>query len=179
MEKEKKEENKRRKWLLLLLLLLLLICICVTVWAIFFRKKTPVPPPDYAQIETERNAEPIGGGSSEKLEAPEGGGAVALTYSKEISISLSDKKASLMVANPGKSTQDMVIQLVINDKVIIQSGRVLPGNRVTKLDLSDGTERSLSAGKYEGRMIISFYDCQNGEKAMLDTEIPVNVTVVR
>ena len=168
MEKEKKEENKRRKWLLLLLLLLLLICICVTVWAIFFRKKTPVPPPDYAQIETERNAEPIGGGSS-----------VALTYSKEVSISLSDKKASLMVANPGKSTQDMVIQLVINDKVIIQSGRVLPGNRVTKLDLSDGTEKSLSAGKYEGRMIISFYDCQNGEKAMLDTEIPVNVTVVR
>ena len=176
-EKEEKEEKNRKKWLLLLLLLLLLlISIGVSVWALFFRN-SPVLPPDYAGIDTERHAEPIGDDDSKKLDAPEGGGAVSLTFSKEVRISLSDKKATLMFANPGKSTQDMVIQVVVKDVVIIQSGRILPGNRVTTLDLLKNAAKQLSPGGYDGKFVLSFYDRESGEKAMINTEIPITVTV--
>ena len=108
---------------------------------------------------------------------PEGGGAVSLTYSKEVSISLADKTASLVFANPTKSNQDIVIQLMINDTVILQSGRLTPGNRVAALNLLDGAEKRLAAGGYNGKFVVLYYDRTSGEKAMVNTEIPVTVTV--
>ena len=82
-----------------------------------------------------------------------------------------------MFANPSKSTADMVLQIVIKDTVIVQSGRLLPGNKVTALDLLDGAENQLAAGGYDGKFIVLYYDQQSGEKAMVNTEIPVTVTV--
>ena len=80
-------------------------------------------------MEEESNAQAIEDDSGEKLEAEEGGGAVSLTYSNEVTIDLSDKAASLVFANPGKSVQDMVVQIVIDDTVIVQSGTLKPGNQ--------------------------------------------------
>ena len=51
--------------------------------------------------------------------APPGGGAVSLTYSKDVSVNLSDKNIDLMFANPATSTADMALQLVIKDTVIM------------------------------------------------------------
>lgn len=175
-----KEKENKKKWLLLLLLLLLLITIIavgVSIWAIWFRDSAPVLAPDYAPQQLEENAEPIGDDGDEKLSQPEGGGAVSLTYAKEVSISLSDKSATLLFANPTKSNQDMVIQLVIDDVVILQSGRLEPGNRVTTLNLLDGVEKRLDAGGYNGKFVVLYYDSTSGEKAMVNTEIPVTVTV--
>lgn len=180
-DNEQKEGNGKEKRLLLLLLLLLLITIiavAVSVWAIWFRgSKTPSLPPDYAPRETEINAEPIGDDDDTKLQQPEGGGAVSLTYAREVSISISKKSASLLFANPTKSNQDMVICLVIDDVVIFRSGRLTPGNKVSTLALEDGIEKSLSKGGYNGKFVVFYYDCESGEKAMVNTEIPVSVTV--
>lgn len=179
-EKDKKERKGKEKWLLLLLLLLLLITIIaviISIWAICSRDKGPVLPPDYAPRETEKNAEPIGDDGDGKLEQPEGGGAVSLTYAKEVSISLSQKSAGLLFANPTKSNQDMVLRLVIGDVVIFQSGRLTPGNRVSELSLIDGVEKQLSRGGYDGKFVVYYYDRTSGEMAMVNTEIPVNVTV--
>lgn len=175
-----KEKENKKKWLLILLLLLLLITIIavgVSVWAIWLRDSAPVLAPDYAPQQIEENAEPIGDDGDEKLSQPEGGGAVGLTYAKEVGISLSDKSATLLFANPTKSNQDMVLQLVIDDVVILQSGRLEPGNRVTTLDLLDGAEKRLSAGGYNGKFVVLYYDRTSGEKAMVNTDIPVTVTV--
>ena len=153
-----KKENKK-KWLLLLLLLLITIAaVGLSVWAIWFRDGDAILAPDYAP-------------------QPEGGGAVGLTYAKEVDISLSDKKATLLFANPTKSNQDMVLQLVIDDVVILQSGRLEPGNRVSALNLLDGAEKKLAAGGYDGKIVVLYYDRTSGEKAMVNTEIPVTVTV--
>ena len=180
MVDNKKENKKKRLLILLLLLLFLLITITavgVSVWAIWFRDSAPVLAPDYAPQQLEENAEPIGDDGDEKLSQPEGGGAVGLTYAKEVGISLSDKSASLLFGNPTKSNQDMVIQLVIDDIVILQSGRLEPGNRVTTLNLLDGAEKRLAAGGYNGKFVVLYYDRASGEKAMLNTDIPVTVTV--
>lgn len=172
-----KKENKK-KWLLLLLLLLITIAaVGLSVWAIWFRDGDAILAPDYAPRQVEENAEPIGDDGEEKLSQPEGGGAVGLTYAKEVDISLSDKKATLLFANPTKSNQDMVLQLVIDDVVILQSGRLEPGNRVSALNLLDGAEKKLAAGGYDGKIVVLYYDRTSGEKAMVNTEIPITVTV--
>lgn len=113
IQKEKKKD-KQHKILILLLLLLLILSLCMTIWALFFRESAPVLAPDYAP-EIESSATQLDSDSSTKLEAPPGGGAVSLTYSKDVSVNLSDKKIDLMFANPAKSTADMVLQLVIKD----------------------------------------------------------------
>ena len=178
MSYKSKHDNadKRKKILIIALILLLLITIGITIWALFFRNTTPVLAPDYAPQQTEENAEPIDDDSDgEKLQQQQGGGAVSLTYSKDVTIDLSDKTANLMFANPGKSNQDMMIQIVIQDTVIVQSGLLTPGYQVNKLDLFDNAK--LSSGTYEGKFVVLYYQKDTGEKAMLNTEIPLTITV--
>ena len=174
---ENKKENKKKYLLILLLLLITVTAVAISVWAIWFRDSAPVLAPDYAPRQIEENAEPIGDDGAEKLSQPEGGGAIGLTYAKEVAISLSDKNAAIMFANPTKSNQDMVLQLAIDDVVVLQSGRLVPGNRVSSLGLLDGAEKRLTAGGYNGKFVVLYYDRTSGEKAMLNTEIPVTVTV--
>ena len=172
-----KNENKQNK-LVLLLLLITLIAVGVTVWALFFRDSGPTLAPDYAPQEMEQHAETIPNDSGDKLDKPEGGGSVSLTYSNKVTIDLSDKMAALYFANPGKSNQDMVLQIAIQDTVILQSGTLKPGNQVKLLDLLEGAEEMLSPGGYEGKFIVLYYDPDSGEKAMVNTEIPITVNVV-
>ena len=172
-----KNENKQNK-LVLLLLLITLIAVGVTVWALFFRDSGPTLAPDYAPQEMEQHAETIPNDSGDKLDKPEGGGSVSLTYSNKVTVDLSDKMAALYFANPGKSNQDMVLQIAIQDTVILQSGTLKPGNQVKLLDLLEGAEEMLSPGGYEGKFIVLYYDPDSGEKAMVNTEIPITVNVV-
>ena len=137
-----------------ILALITVIALGVTMWALFFRD------------------------SGEKMEKPEGGGAVSLTYSNEVTIDLSDKAAGLYFANPGKSNQDMVLQIVIQDTVILQSGTLSPGHQVKLLNLLEGAEEMLQPGGYEGKFIVLYYDQTSGEKSMVNTEIPITINVV-
>lgn len=171
------EKNTKLSPLLLLLLFITLAAVCVTIWALFFRNSGPALAPDYAPQEEEQNAESIPGDDGEKLDAPEGGSSVSLTYSREVSIDLASGTAALLFANPGKSNQDIVLQLVIQDTVIIQSGTLKPGHQVTTLSLLDGAAKRLSTGVYDGSFRVLYYDMESGEKAIVNTEIPVTVTV--
>lgn len=176
-----KNKNKNKTTILILILLLITIAaMCVTVWALFFRDSggQQVLAPDYAPQQQEQNAETIPDDSGEKMEKPEGGGSVSLTYSNKVTIDLSDKAASLYFANPGKSNQDMVVQISIQDTIILQSGTLAPGHQVKLLNLLEGAETMLQPGGYEGKFIVLYYDQESGEKAMVNTEIPVTITVV-
>lgn len=172
-------ENPKSKPNLLIpiLIVITIIAICVTVWALFFRNSGPTLAPDYAPQEEEQNAETIPGDTGEKLDNPEGGGSVSLTYSREVSISLNEETATLLFANPGKSNQDIVLQIVVQDTVIVQSGTLKPGNQVTTLELLDGMAKKLSAGTYEGNFVVLYYHPETGEKAIVNTEIPITITV--
>lgn len=165
---------EKNKWVILLLIILI-ASIGVTVWAVFFRNTTPTLAPDYAPREREENAEPFDDGDSEKMEQQEGGGAVNLTYSKEVSVDLSDGSVNLMFANPKRSNQSILLQVVVHDTVIVQSGLLEPGYQLTKLALWDNAK--LSAGDYDGKLVILFYQPDSGEKAMINTEIPVIIKV--
>ena len=178
MGKHENQKQDKTKWLILLLLLITLLAVGVTVWALFFRDTGPALAPDYAPQEMEQHAETIPDDTGDKMENPEGGGAVSLTYSNKVTIDLSDKAASLYFANPGKSNQDLVIQISIQDTVIVQSGTLVPGQQVKLLDLLEGAEKQLSSGGYEGKFVVLYYDPDSGEKAMVNTEIPITINVV-
>lgn len=177
---EETKEKEKRKWLILLLLLLLItfICICVTMWALFFRTPDVVLTPDYAPKETEVNQTPIGRDDGNKMEVEDGRGAVSLAYFSYVTVDLSDQHAVLMFANPEKSTQDMVVQIVIQDQVIAQSGRLTPGNKVTSLNLLEDAEKRLAVGGYDAKFVVFFYNPDTGEKSIVNTEIPISVSVV-
>jgi hypothetical protein len=172
-----RRKKDRTRFLIKVLIAVTAVAVCVTVGALIYLQSRTVLAPEYAPHETEQNAETIENDDEDKLEQPEGGGAVSLTYSTEVTIDLSEKQAALHFANPGKSNQDMIVQLVIEDTEVIQSGLLKPGNQVTKLDLLDGAGNQLTAGKYEGKFVVLYYQQDTGEKAMVNTEIPVTITV--
>lgn len=176
MQDDKKKTGKTL--LIVCLIVLIVIFLLTSIWLLFFRKSDEYLIPDYAPYELESNAQVIDGNdTAPKLESPDGGGAVSLTYSKTVRVSLSEKTLSLLIGNPNKSDQDIVFQVVIKDTVIAQSGRLIPGHQVQKMNLNTDVTKQLEEGGYDGKIIIYYYDRQTGEKAMLNTEIPVTLIV--
>lgn len=177
LQKEEKKDS-RKKWLLLLLLLLLLLIVSVgiTVWTLFFRT-APTLTPDYAPQQKEQYAEDIGDNGDEKLEQQKGGGAVSLTYTTQVTVSLTDKTASVYFANPSKSNQDMVLQIVVQGTVIAQSGTISPSKQVEKLELLQDAADKLPVGGYNGEFKVLYYQPDTHEKTIVNTEIPVDITV--
>ncbi len=167
------------KWVVIALIATIIFCLILTIWALFFRQPASTTPltPDYAPLEAEKNAEDIEGDDDTKMEAEQGGGAVGITYSSNVIIDLSEKKAALYFANPGKSVQDMVLQIAVQDEIIVQTGTIKPGKQVRVLDLLEGRERLLAEGIYNGKLVAHYYDPETGEKAMLSTEFLITITV--
>ena len=173
---DKKEKN--RKLLIIILIIAIALCIAVTVWALFFRQPKDTMSPDYAPQVLEPNAIPVSDADESKLDAPEGGGAISLEYDDKVTIDLTDAKAYLNYSNPGKSTQDIVLRIEIQDTAVAQSGTIPPGNRLNELELLEGAENMLKEGVYTDAVFrILSYDPDTGEKAMVDTLAEITVTV--
>ncbi|MDO4339024.1 MAG: hypothetical protein Q4C91_13235 [Eubacteriales bacterium] len=170
-----KKQKKSRLVILLAALVIAVIAAAVLLWARFFRYTPPVLAPDQAPA-AEENAEDMEGEQdTDKMEAEEGGGAVTISYEKEVLISLSDQTASLVFQNPTRSVNDMVLQLAIvsedgTETVIAQSGTLHPGKELNELVLIEDAA-VLSEGVYNGEFIILYYDPDTGEKAMVNTKI--------
>ena len=176
--------SKKTTIIIAILALITVAAIGVTMWALFFREPSAgddnkvILNPDYAPQKQEQNAETIPNDTGDKMAPPEGGGAVSLTYSNEVKIDISDKAAAVYFANPGKSNQDIVLQVIIQDTVILQSGTLKPGHQVKLLNLLEGAEDMLQPGGYEGKFVVLYYDPISGEKSMVNTEIPITINVV-
>lgn len=175
MMRRNKYENQQL--LIFILLFITVAALCVTVWALFFRTPDVMLIPDYAPVDTEAHARPIPGDTQSQSSAQPGSGAVSLTYSTQVEISLGSRSVALLFANPGKSNQDMVLQIVIQDTVLLQSGRLTPGNQVTELELTKDSAAMLRPGGYEGSFRVFYYDTETGDKAIVNTEIPISITV--
>ena len=174
------EKGREKRFLVLIIILIVItvISVCVTVWAVWFREPKAGLAPDFAFLDEEKNAQDIesdkGGG---KLEQADGGGAVSLIWSDKVYVDCENDTVELLFGNPSVSNQDTVIQIVIQDTVIAYTGRIEPGKQVVNLDLNDEIKDLLSEGTYKGSFIISYYDGDSGEKAVLNSEIPVTVYV--
>lgn len=165
--------EKRFKVLVIILAVIAFLSVCIALWALFWRDPIPVLPPDEAPT-AEENAIPTGDDGTAKMDQPKGGGAVNITYSDQVTISLSDRTAHLFFSNPSRSNQGMVVEIIIQGTTVVQSGSLAPGNKVETLPLLDTAK--LSPGKYEGKFHVLFYN-EDGTQALLNTEIPISITV--
>ena len=156
---------------------ILIVGLSITVAVLLANKDSA---PDYNPITPDSNSKPVTNGSEgETLVAPSsGGGAVSISYSKEISISLSEGCARLYFANPKKSSQNVVLALDIHDVEIAKSGSVESGRYIDVLEISDDMLALLSVGEYEAKLKLSYYDAESGELAVVNTYLEVTVTVV-
>ena len=179
---ETEEEEKKKKrfffWWWILLLLILLIAVGVIVWALFLRapKTDNTLAPDYAPRQVEQHAQRYGEETS-KLEQTDGGGAVTLEYTTDVNINLSEKKVNFSVANPYQSNQSMLVQIKIKDEVIAESGTLQPGYKLSELDITEQKAKMLSEGVYDGQILIWYYQPDTGERAVVNTAIPVSINV--
>lgn len=173
-----KKEN-RQTLLIVILCLLVVVCMGVTIWAVFFRSDHGVElTPDYAPPGEDENSQKIPGDSEEKLDVTQGGGAIGIQYSQQVKIDLSEKMAYIHYANPSRSTQNVLLQIVIKGTIVAQSGVVKPGYQIAKVKLLDEAEKLLQQGTYVDAVFkFLSYDPVTAEKAMVDTEGKITVTV--
>ena len=169
-------KEKNLKWLIIILSVGIVICTGVTIWAVFFRGGDDISP-DYPPQGIESNQTPIDGDDSGKLESPEGGGAINVTYGTAATVDLSDKTVTFYYANPNASNQNVSILIMVNDLVVAKSDLITPGNQVSKLELQKEAASRLQVGGYNAELVVRAYDPESGEKAMVDTKGELTLTV--
>lgn len=137
--------------------------------------------PDYPSISTDPNATPIEDEpAAEKPVVTQGGGSVTISFMDNVIYSASTGRLSLFYQNPGNSTHNVVLQVILvrgeEEYLLSQSGVLEPGYQVTSLTAAEDAPQ-LSPGGYEGKLRLLFYDMETGERAIVDTDIPCTVTV--
>lgn len=169
----------KRNLLIIILSVLIVLCVGVTVWAVFLRKSEEPPiTPDYPPKESESNQIPIEGDETGKIDSPEGGGGIRVTWSTTATASLSNDTVSFYYANPGVSNQNVAILLTIGDLVVAKSDLIAPGHQVVELKLEAAAKAKLQVGGYNTVLTVRSYDPESNEKAMVNVTGDVTLTVV-
>lgn len=168
--------NKTRNGIFIALIVLIILCLAVTVWALFFRDTTPAVTPDYPPQGIEPNQSVMQEDNTSKLDAPEGGGAINVTFSTSATASLSADTVALYYANPAASNQNVAITLMIDELVVAKSELITPGHEIRELKLEDEAKSALKAGGYDAELVVRAFN-DDGEKAMVDTKGEITLTV--
>lgn len=179
LEEQRDERFDKVRWRYRIVVILLLVA--AILLAIRVGDQPIVLAPDYQQVEKEPNAFPSKD-DEEKFEVSEGGGAVALMYSDQVVYNLSTARVSLSYTNPSSSTASVILQIIVygpdgEEYLLAESGILDPGYAVERLDNDMVQNLVLPQGGYSGVMRLLFYNPTTGEKAIVNTEIPVTITV--
>lgn len=165
--------NHSYKIILSVLAAVTCLSVGIALWAVFFRDASPALAPD-GPLATEVNALPTQEDDGEKLAQAEGGGAVNITYSDQVTVSLSDGLAHLSFSDPARSNQSLVLEIVVQGTTVVRSQLLPPGHQLAALPLLNTAQ--LSPGQYAGTFLVTFYQ-PDGTPALLRTEIPISITV--
>lgn len=181
-------ERRKLRWTALGLLVLILLLLLRLGWLKLGGDDGKVViPPDYPLITIDPDAKKTNDGQG-KFTASQGGGKVALSYSTKLSYDMASGVVGLSFANPSSSTQAMVLQIIVyggtnettgkpDEYLLAESGVLPPGYYVEQLSATVEEGVTLTTGVYSGVMRVLFYNEETGEKAIVNTDIPVSITV--
>ncbi len=159
--------------IIIALIVVIVFCSIIIVYLIINNKKL-----EYAPLEIEPNVTKIED-DKKKINVPDGGSAVRLSYSNKAKINLEKKEIILNLKNPSVSTEDMILEVFVisdnNETIIAKSGRIKPGYGLTSLPLNDNV--IFKAGQYNGKFIIYYYNDDTAEKSIVNTNIPITIDV--
>lgn len=172
-------KNKILKIILLILLAIIIVLLsfrCVND----DKNSTQVLEPDYELVQPDDNAASIP--NEEPAEAPEvteGGGSMNLVFSDQVNVDLSTGKVSLHYENPSNSTHSIVVQIIIDrgesQYLVAESGAINPGFMLEEVQMKENLQ--LATGVYKGYLKLYFFDDVTGERAVVDTKIPADISV--
>lgn len=166
-------------------LTVILVILLLLLPPIVMKKFSAIPTlePDYNLIKPDENAVQIDK-DTEPVDRPgpvEGGGSMSLVFSDEVSLNQNTGTVSVYYQNPAESDHNVVLQVIVSngDKryLVAQSGVLEPGYMVTELAANQNMGVNLVPGGYNGVFKLLFYDMTTGERAMVDTEIPIKLAV--
>ena len=161
----------------LLLLIFAAAVLAPLLWLFLIRLRLPDA---LAPLPVDANVGEIQGDDSEKKESPEGGGSVTLTYSLDAELSLSTGKIQMYFLNPNASNHDIALELYVLEGEemykVAESGRIQPGYGLTQMEYQTD-EAVLSQGEYEALYLVSFFDSESGERALVESTV-TDVTLV-
>lgn len=186
MEKSSKNSKNQRNIttiILLIVLILLLAVVAVLVLRLLAdREREPtVIEPDYSLVDPDDNADTIPGDDGTAPSVNNGGGSMELIFGDQITVDLAAGKVALNYQNPKESTHAIVVQIIIErgeeQYLVAESGGIKRGYAISELSLNADTAKILAPGVYEGVMRLFAYDPETGERALVDMNIPVDITV--
>lgn len=163
-------------------LILLLCCIAALIIAVSLlmgaiNEEPPGPvviDPDHPMPTQDINATPNEDDNSEKAQVEEGGGSLSMIYSLDAELNLTTGQIRIYFMNPNASTHDVSLILYVvsgdTEVPIAQSGRISAGYSLTSLTMVEGTA-ALSEGVYTGYYMLSLFDPETGERALVQPEI--------
>lgn len=157
----------------LIMLLLALLALIAAIWLLQNRE---IIDPDYNILTEDENLEQLPDDGA-PVESTGGGGSVVLNFSYDVAVDLPSRKATMYFGLPSNSNKDAVLQLIVGDILVAQSGRLPPGYSVSTMTVEDSAARRLRPGGYDGVLRVLYYNDETGERAILDTEIEVSITV--
>ena len=176
-ENSRKKENRKLIIIIALAVALVAALVVGTVAVVFAVRnannaadngKGDILLPDYPPQDTDVNQSPMQDDPGGTLETSTGGAGVNLTYMATATADLSDGIVSLYYANPSKSTQDMVVTLVVDGSIVCRSQRITPGNQITSLPINEEVRDLLEVGGYNAEYVVGCYDPETGEKAVVE-----------
>lgn len=133
-----------------------------------------LPPPENPLPVVDPNVVPNEDDDSEKIISEEGGGAVSMVYTKDAEIKLSTEMAKIYFNNPNASNHDVVLEFYVvsgeTGYFLGRSGRVPAGSSIYEISIAD-REVEIKEGEYEGLYVLSFYNPETGERAVVDSQI--------
>lgn len=179
--------RKKRTRLIVICCVLFVAIVLLAIRTSWFHPPKTILTPDYPVVDEDPNRKPTEDNLT-PVESGQGGGSVTLNYSDKVSYSLSTGEIKLQFANPGSSNHALIIQLIVygdvdaqgkaQEYLLAESGVLKPGYQVERLDPDLDSNIVLSQGVYKGVMRLLFYNPDTGEKSIVNTEIPVDISVL-
>lgn len=178
MKSKQNAQTKHTKFLTGCLAAITLISVSLCAFVLISNRRAKPIMPDYMPVEQDEYVSTIPPEYLEetKMDIPESGGGAIIICDTEITAHLQTGEIDMFYQNPANSPSAVVLQLVVADEVVAQSGSIYPGYQLQDMHLLD-TAR-LQEGGYYGIVRIAYYDPISSEKALIDTDIEVSVTVV-
>ena len=168
--------KKNNKIIIVALVLLIIICACVLIFLLVNHDNSLTP--DYASGTIDTNAIKEEQ-STENKDYKAGGGSVNLKFSNVVEVDSSTKTAKLYFKNPGTSTEEIVLKLIIRKEekeIVLGSSEIIPpGYAIYKMNL-DNIDM-LTKGGYDGILKTIYYNEKTKAKEMVDSEIKVKIEV--
>ena len=169
----------KKKYTVIEVVLILLIIACIGCYISFGIYKSKLLIPDYAPGEIDINAIKEEDKKESKTTGSEDKSTAKIMFSNVVAINKKSKKAKLYFKNPGSSTENMVLYLIIRQgekETVLGKSKLIPaGYAIYEMELDNIS--SIQKGGYEGILKSVYYNEKTNVKEMVDTEIKVSIEV--